>query len=123
MIDTILAAATVKSIEEIMTEAGVPYEVRDDEEKAYFYGAWDDATDSERDLALRQAAPAIRRILSKEAYAYRAKEGPLIIRFNYQKRKIEKRVKMSGRKETMRLRHGVIPGWPIDFRVQQPFAV
>lgn len=90
MIDTILAAATVKSIEEIMTEAGVPYEVRDDEEKAYFYGAWDDATDSERDLALSQAAPAIRRILSKEAYAYRAKEGPLIIRFNYQKRKIEK---------------------------------
>ncbi len=90
MIDTLLAAASVKAIEDIMTKAAVPYEIRKDEETDFFYGVWNDAKEEDRNLAMRQARPAIERILSKEAYAYRAKEGPLIIRFNYLKRKIEK---------------------------------
>ena len=38
MIDTLLAAASVKAIEDIMTKAAVPYEIRKDEETGQFYG-------------------------------------------------------------------------------------
>lgn len=90
MIDKLLAAATVKAIEEIMTDAGVPYEVKKDDETEFFYGVWEEAKGEDRELALRQTRPAMRRILSKEGYAYRAKGDPLVIRFNYLKRQLEK---------------------------------
>ena len=65
MINKILVEACVKAFKNILEREGVPYAIKDDEESSYFYHLWED-TDEEKDLAYRQAAPAIERIVSHE---------------------------------------------------------
>ena len=83
MIDTLLVGATVKAFEEILEKRGVPYETRKDEEYDIYMKAWDEAGKGEKDLALRQAAPAAERIASKEKYLFEKGGDPLAIRLNY----------------------------------------
>ena len=63
MINKILVEACVKAFKNIFEREGVPYVIQDDEEASYFFHLWED-TDDEKDLAYRQAAPAMERIAS-----------------------------------------------------------
>ena len=51
---------------------------------------WEEASKKEQDLALKQARPAVKRILSLEPYAFKDSGDPLLIRFNYLNRKLDK---------------------------------
>ena len=58
MINKILVEATVRAFKTILEREGVPYEIRHDEESRYFKQLWEES-DEEKDLAYRQAAPAV----------------------------------------------------------------
>lgn len=88
MINKILVEACVKAFKSILEREGVPYIIRDDEESQFFYHLWEE-TDEERDLAYRQAAPAIERIVSHEPYIFETDGEPLCIRLNFLDRRIE----------------------------------
>ena len=90
MINKLLVAATAKAVEELLDEKEVAYKVKKDKEMKYFEEVWDNATKKDKDLTLRQARPAVKRILSLEPYAFKGDGSPLIIRFNYLNRKLEK---------------------------------
>ena len=89
MINKILVEACVKAFKSILEKEGVPYFIRDDEEAQYFYHLWEE-TDEEKELAYRQAAPAIERIVSHEPYIFEKGGEPLCIRLNYLERKLER---------------------------------
>ncbi|MBQ3292325.1 MAG: HaeIII family restriction endonuclease [Mogibacterium sp.] len=90
MINKLLVAAVIKSFEDILTEKDVPYTVRDDDETRLFMKTWDDADESERNLAIRQARPAIRKIASMEPYLFLKDGEPLSIRLNFLTRELKK---------------------------------
>ena len=89
MINKILVEACVKAFKTILERENVPYFIRDDEEAQYFYNLWEE-TDEEKELAYRQAAPAIERIASHEPYIFKTGGEPLCIRLNYLDRKLER---------------------------------
>ncbi len=89
MINKILVEACVKAFKTILERENVPYFIRDDEEAQYFYNLWEE-TDEEKELAYRQAAPAIERIVSHEPYVFETGGEPLCIRLNYLDRKLER---------------------------------
>ena len=89
MINKILVEACVKAFKAIFERENVPYFIRDDEEAQYFYNLWEE-TDEEKELAYRQAAPAIERIVSHEPYIFETGGEPLCIRLNYLDRKLER---------------------------------
>lgn len=90
MINSLLVAATAEAFDILLKDRGIPYAFRDDEEYRHFQKVWDNASDKDRDLALRQASPAIRRIASKEPYIFETGGDPLTIRFNYLTRELQK---------------------------------
>ena len=89
MINKILVEACVKAFKNIFEREGVPYVIQDDEEASYFFHLWED-TDEEKDLAYRQAAPAMERIASHEPFIFETEGEPLRIRLNYLDRKLER---------------------------------
>ena len=89
MINTILVEACVKAFKTILERENVPYFIKDDEEAQYFFKLWEE-TDKEKDLAYRQAAPAIERIASHEPMIFVTDGEPLCIRLNYLDRKLER---------------------------------
>ena len=89
MINKILVEACVKAFKTILERENVPYVIKDDEESSYFFHLWED-TDEEKDLAYRQAAPAMERIASHEPYIFETEGEPLCIRMNYLDRKLER---------------------------------
>ena len=89
MINKILVEACVKAFKNIFEREGVPYVIQDDEEASYFFHLWED-TDEEKDLAYRQAAPAMERIASHEPFIFETEGEPLKIRLNYLDRKLER---------------------------------
>ena len=89
MINKILVEACVKAFKNIFEREGVPYVIKDDEESHYFYQLWKD-TDEAKDLAYRQAAPAIERIVTHEPFIFETAGEPLVIRLNYLDRKLER---------------------------------
>ena len=88
MIDKELVGATLKAFEDLLTEKGVPFSTRDDEETAIYRKAWNESED--RELRLRQARPAAERIASKEPYLFETGGDPLVIRLNYLTRELAK---------------------------------
>jgi len=89
MINKILVEACVKAFKTILERENVPYFIKDDEEAQYFYNLWEE-TDKERDLAYRQALPAIERIASHEPFLFVTDGEPLCIRLNYLDRQLER---------------------------------
>ena len=89
MINKILVEACVKAFKTILERENVPYVIKDDEESSYFFHLWEDA-DEERDLAYRQAEPAMERIASHEPYIFETGGEPLSIRLNYLDRRLER---------------------------------
>ena len=89
MINKILVEACVKAFKTILERENVPYVIKDDEESSYFFHLWED-TDEERDLAYRQAAPAMERIAEHEPFIFETEGEPLLIRLNYLDRKLER---------------------------------
>ena len=89
MINTILVEACVKAFKTILERENVPYVIKDDEESSYFFHLWEDA-DEVRNLAYRQAAPAMERIASHEPYIFETGGEPLCIRLNYLDRRLER---------------------------------
>ena len=87
MINKILVEATVKAFKTILEREGVPYDIRSDAESKYFMQLWED-TDEDRNLAFRQAMPAVERIASKEPYLFLKDGDPLVIRLNYLDREL-----------------------------------
>ena len=69
MINKILVEACVKAFKTILERENVPYVIKDDEESSYFFHLWEE-TDEEKDLAYRQAAPAMERIVSHEPFIF-----------------------------------------------------
>ena len=89
MINKILVEACVKALKNIFERENVPYVIQDDEESSYFFHLWED-TDEEKDIAYRQAAPAMERIASHEPYIFETDVEPLSIGLNYLDRKLER---------------------------------
>ena len=89
MINKILVEACVKAFKSIFEREGVPYVIKDDEESQFFFNLWEE-TDEERDLAYRQAAPAMERIASHEPYIFETEGEPLVVRLNYIDRRLER---------------------------------
>lgn len=89
MINQILVEACVKAFKTILERENVPYFIKDDEEAQYFFELWE-KTDEGKDLAYRQALPAIERIASHEPYLFLTGGEPLCIRLNYLDRKLER---------------------------------
>ncbi|MDO5139543.1 MAG: HaeIII family restriction endonuclease [Oscillospiraceae bacterium] len=89
MINKILVEACVKAFKNRFEREGVPYIIKDDEESQYFFQLWEE-TDEEKELAYRQAAPAIERIVEHEPYIFETAGEPLCIRLNYLDRKLER---------------------------------
>ena len=89
MINKILVEACVKSFKTIFERENVPYPIRDDAESSYFFHLWED-TDEEKDLAYRQALPAIERIAEHEPFIFETGGEPVVIRLNYLDRELER---------------------------------
>ena len=87
MINSLLVAASIKAVEEILDERGVPYEFEDSDAYRGYLKVWKES--DEQDDILRKARPAIRRIASKEPYLFLKDGDPLVIRFNDNNRRIE----------------------------------
>jgi hypothetical protein len=88
MINKLLVGATLKAFEDILTAEGVPFSVRDDEETRLFREHYDGSAD--KDLAYRQARPAVARIVSKEPYIFEKAGEPLVIRLNFLTREFKR---------------------------------
>lgn len=89
MINKVLVEAVVKAFKHILDREGVPYDIRDDEESRFFMQLWEES-DEERDLAYKQAAPAVERIAAHEPYIFIKDGEPLAIRLNYLDRQLER---------------------------------
>ena len=87
MINSLLVAASLASIEEILKERGVPYELEDGEAYRGYVKVWEES--DQKDAMIRKARPAIRRIASKEPYLFLDDGDPLMIRFNDNNRRME----------------------------------
>ncbi len=90
MIDNLLVAATAEAFYVLFNDRGVPYEFRKDEEFRFFRDLWDNADPQERDKVYKQVLPAVRRIASKEPYIFETGGDPLVVRFNFLTRELEK---------------------------------
>lgn len=88
MVNKELVGATLKVFEDILTASEIPYAVRDDEETVFYRELWESLEDKEN--IYRQAAPAIRRIATKEPYIFKKDGEPLVIRLNYLTRELER---------------------------------
>ena len=87
MINKMLVAATMKAFEEVFEADSVPYTVRDDEETRIYRKLWDES--DEKEEYLRKAAPAVRKIASKEPYIFETGGEPICIRLNYLDRDLD----------------------------------
>lgn len=87
MINSLLVAASLQAVEEILKENEIPYEIYDDEAYRGYKKIWDDALD--REYVMRQARPAIKRIAYKEPYIFLKGGDPLCIKFNDMNRRME----------------------------------
>ena len=68
MINTLLVAASLKALEEILQDNNIPYEIYKDEASDMYQNMWETADADEKALKMRQARPAMRRISLKEPY-------------------------------------------------------
>ena len=87
MINSILVGGTLTALEEVFNENGIVFDI--EKSKAYdtYKRVWENS--AKKDLAVRQARPAIRRILEKEPYVFEKGGEPLMIRLNDQDRRME----------------------------------
>ena len=89
MINTLLVAASLKAVEEVLQDNNIPYEIYDDEASIMYREMWDKANADEKALKMRQARPAINRILHKEPYFFKKDGQPLVLKFNDASRKMK----------------------------------
>ena len=82
MINTLLVAASLKALEEILQDNDIPYEIYKDEASDMYQKLWETADAGEKALKMRQARPAIKRIIHKEPYVFIKSGGPLVLKFN-----------------------------------------
>lgn len=87
MVNSILVAAAVNSIADILKAKDIPYEIEDSAAYKSYMKVWDRS--SKKDLAYRQARPAMERILSREYFAFVKGGVPMRIRLNDPSRKME----------------------------------
>ena len=87
MINKMLVAATMKAFEQFFEDNNIPYTVKDDKETDTYRKIWEES--DEKETYLRKAAPAIRRIASKERYLYATEGDPICIRLNYLDKDLE----------------------------------
>ncbi len=88
MVNSLLVMAAVKSIEETLIANDIPFGIESSE--AYKSYQWEWVRSDKQQLALRQAAPAIERILANEPYVFEKGGEPLFIRVNDKMRELEK---------------------------------
>ena len=89
MINTLLVAASLKALEEILQDNNIPYEIYKDEASDMYQNMWETADADEKALKMRQARPAIKRIIHKEPYVFIKSGDPLVIKFNDASRKMK----------------------------------
>ncbi|MBQ6389649.1 MAG: HaeIII family restriction endonuclease [Mogibacterium sp.] len=89
MINYLLVAATYKSFEEFFAEHDIPCELEKNEAYTQYKEVWQQTDRQGQDIALRQAKPAVERILSKELYVMEKSGDPIRIRFNGDKRNLD----------------------------------
>ena len=89
MINTLLVAASLKALEEILQDNDIPYEIYKDEASDMYQELWETADAGEKALTMRQARPAIHRIIHKEPYVFIKSDGPLVLKFNDASRKMK----------------------------------
>ena len=80
MVNSLLVMAAVKSIEETLIANDIPFGIESSE--AYKSYQWEWVRSDKQQLALRQAAPAIERILANEPYVFEKGGEPLFVRVN-----------------------------------------
>ena len=86
MVNSLLVAASVKAIEDILVANDVPFGIENSKAYKSYMWIWDRS--EEKRLALRQATPAIERIVANEPYVFEKGGDPLFIRVNDQTRKL-----------------------------------
>ena len=89
MINTLLVAASLRSLEAILQDNEIPYEIYKDEASDMYQDLWEKAGAEEKALKMRQARPAIERIIHKEPYVFIKSGGPLVLKFNDESRKMK----------------------------------
>ena len=88
MVNSLLVAASLKSIEDILKESDVPYEINKGDAYTEYMEVWDAAGADVQNAEVRKARPAIRRIFTKEPYIFEKDGKPLIIDLNDPQRKL-----------------------------------
>lgn len=86
MVNTMLVAGSLKSIVDILEANGILYVIEDSDACKAVMEEWEKSEDKE--LSLRQARPAMKRILSREPYVFETDGEPLMIRVNDEERKL-----------------------------------
>ena len=89
MINSLLVAASLKSVEAILQDNNIPYEIYNDEESVKYRDLWEKADADQKALKMRQARPAIERVLQKEPYVFKKGGDPLVIKFNDETRQMK----------------------------------
>ena len=84
MVNNLLVVASIKALEDILVANDIPFGVENSEAYKSYLWVWDRS--DQKQLALRQAEPAIQRIISKEPYVFKTGGDPLFIRVNDQTR-------------------------------------
>ena len=90
MVNSLLVASTLKAFEEIFESNEIPYELEQNNAHKSYQECWDNTSDEDKALSLRQSRPAVRRIVSKEPYIFKKDGNPLKVRFNDENRDFEK---------------------------------
>ena len=80
MINTMLVAGTFKAFEEILAANDIPFVLDEDEAREQYEAIWEKF--GKKDLYLRQARPAVKRIVDREPYLFKKDGEPLRIHFN-----------------------------------------
>ena len=88
MVNNLLVVASIKALEDILVANDIPFGVENSEAYKSYLWVWDRS--DQKQLALRQAEPAIQRIISKEPYVFKTGGDPLFIRVNDQTRELAK---------------------------------
>ena len=89
MINYLLVSASLKAVEDILQDNKLPYEIFKDEASDMYIEMWDKADEAQKALKMRQARPAIERILHKEPFFFKKGSEPLVIKFNDASRKMK----------------------------------
>lgn len=88
MINDLLVAACVKGTIERLENAGIPYEIEENDAYRDYMSAWENS--DEKELLMRKVRPALAKFAKLEPYLHETDGNPLRLRFNGPKRDLDK---------------------------------